>query len=135
MKEKEMIEEMARVIENCTDITDEDYCDNITCDKCRARILYNIGYRKIPKDSVVLSREEYNETLEQFRQEIITLSQELVNSRKETVEKFAKMVYATLTNRKVWVDMHNWWLEGKECPPLKKILNELSKQFGVEIKE
>ena len=63
------------------------------------------------------------------------LEEELKQARKETAEKLIKLVYATLTDRKVWVEMHNWWLEGKECPPLKNLLDELAKQVGVELEK
>jgi hypothetical protein len=37
-----------------------DYCDEVDCcDECLARDLYNAGYRKIPENAVVLTREEY----------------------------------------------------------------------------
>ena len=181
MKDKEkQIEELVKLLhdKNATiewwDYYNDDYNPSYKKElKNVASIIYNAGYRKIPEDSVVLSKEEYEniyeqaeqnvlaniadggtschwceeenqkigyekgskETAEKLREEIITLSQELVNSRKETTEKLIKLVYTTLTDRKVWIAMHEWWLEGKECPQLKALLNEIAKQFGVEIKE
>ena len=60
---------------------------------------YNAGYRKIPEGAVVLTEEELDKKLEPFRLEIISLSQELIETsqklmkaRKETAEKFAERV-------------------------------------------
>ena len=58
-----IIEEMANIISDCTWVTDEDYCESISCEECHAKRLYEHGYRKLPEDSVVLSREEYDELI------------------------------------------------------------------------
>jgi hypothetical protein len=82
-----------------------------------AESLVDKGWVKLPKDRVVLSKEEYNRTLEKFRKEIITLSQELVNSRKETPEEILNELY---------------------CTPKEQVENkikELARFIGVEIKE
>jgi hypothetical protein len=72
------------------------------------------------EDRVVLSKEEYNRTLEKFRKEIITLSQELVNSRNETAEKIYRMADEICTGSQNDGD---------------KILAMIKDTFGVEIKE
>ena len=57
MKDREkQIEEMAQIINGSTEIDTVEYyrCRNI------AITLYLQGYRKLPKDSVVLSKEEYD---------------------------------------------------------------------------
>lgn len=58
MDKKKKIEEMASIIDDCTWVTDENYCENISCEKCHAIRLYNAGYRKIPEGAVVLTKEE-----------------------------------------------------------------------------
>lgn len=63
MKDKEkQIEEIMNTIDDCSWVTDEDYCDGM-CERCRAKRLYEQGYRKLPEDSVVLSREEYQKNI------------------------------------------------------------------------
>lgn len=54
MTKQEQIEEMAQIINGSTELDTIAYyrCMNI------AKTLYNAGYRKIPEDSVVLSKEE-----------------------------------------------------------------------------
>ena len=81
MNKEKQIEEMAKVI--------EDGCANIECnEKCKyyndepyicytkrcAEKILNLGYRKIDKDSIVLSREEYDElvNLQQTHSEELT---------------------------------------------------------------
>ena len=59
--EDEQVEEMANIISDCTWVTDEDYCDSISCEECHAKRLYEKGFKKLPEDRVVLSREEYEE--------------------------------------------------------------------------
>lgn len=56
--------------------------------------LYKAGYRKIPENAVVLTREEYNRLFTKARQsEIKTIDLEsIVNARKETAEKFREML-------------------------------------------
>ena len=50
------------------------------------------GYRKIPEGSVVLTEEELDKKIKPFRLEIIALCKDLVQTRKETAEKFAEML-------------------------------------------
>ena len=94
-----------------------------------ARIYYNAGYRKLPEDSVVLSREEYNLliNIKKFFETadgeisagnlLVYLKEFKEQERKETAEKILKAFeYCNDTN------FYAKWLE-------------LCKQFGVEIKE
>lgn len=102
MNKEQQIEEMAKFMHYKAHGKDKD-CDNEKCEMCwcscknDAEALYNAGYRKIDKDSVVLSREEY----EQLKQTIISqseestklcthLTQKIIDTRKETVEKILK---------------------------------------------
>ena len=119
MKDKEkQIEEMAKVIGNTwlvdlegdtkdvCEVLDEVDINNI------AREFYEKGYRKLPKYSVVLLREEY----EKVDKEIInkstydtiwkagynayekTIGECVAEARKETAEKFAEMLKEELEN-------------------------------------
>lgn len=64
MNKEQQIEEMANYYcEYCKNQTGEKFCEHIDDKSCNiffeAELFYNAGYRKLPKDSVVLSREEY----------------------------------------------------------------------------
>ena len=59
MTKQEQIDEIAKDIHRvCTACSGEMF-DEYTCDRCQAKLLIEKGYQKLPKDSVVLSREEY----------------------------------------------------------------------------
>lgn len=55
-----------------------------------AETLYNAGYRKIPKDSVVLSREEQEKILTATEKRIEELKRQILQARNETAEKILK---------------------------------------------
>ena len=107
-------------------------CDfkNGQCNSYRhAEALYNAGYRKIPKDSVVLSREEQERILTATEKRIKELKRQILQARKETAEKILNEL----------LDFVNGWFEGVEnndfCVELNRISKDLAKQYGVEIKE
>ena len=107
-------------------------CDfkNGQCNSYRqAEALYNTGYRKIPKDSVVLSREEQEKILTATEKRIKELKRQILQARKETAEKILNEL----------LDFVNGWFEGVEnndfCVELNRISKDLAKQYGVEIKE
>ena len=107
-------------------------CDfkNGQCNSYRqAEALYNAGYRKIPKDSVVLSREEQERILTATEKRIKELKRQILQARKETAEKILNEL----------LDFVNGWSEGVEnndfCVELNRISKDLAKQYGVEIKE
>lgn len=92
-----------------------------------AEALYNAGYRKVTKDSVVLSREEY----ERITKELVTeqrateIAKEYFEKiRKETAEKICKMLISKL-------DL-NQFLSGKRII-MEVDVENLAKQFDVEI--
>ena len=87
-----------------------------------ARIYYNAGYQKIPEDSVVLSREEY----EKLKYTWITDSDAYKKGCKETVEKIFKMLISELES--------NQFLSGKRII-MEVDVENLAKQFDVEIEE
>ncbi len=100
------------------------------CDVYRlAETLYNENYCRIDKDSVVLSKEEYNE-IKQYQSYIAEIKKAFDKVRNATAENFLNMLY--------WKAVKH--IKGKnkdECfieISFEK-LDELAKQFGVEIKE
>lgn len=68
-------------------------CPNsgIGCNMCRATALYNAGYRKIPEDSVILTKEEFWKLSNKFSKkeldEIVEFHK--TKARKQSVEEFA----------------------------------------------
>lgn len=86
--------------------------------------LYNAVYGKLPEDSVILSREEFSKALtDNFnmgKKEAQFYSERVVIpiTRKETAEKFLQLAYDRCLEKSF----------------IKKV-EELAKQFGVEIKK
>ena len=118
MKDKE-IEEIARTIIYCP-FSDAD---------SQAKAIYDLGYRKIYKDSVVLTKEE----LEQM----VNVKMKCINdmaiiTRKETAEKFESELKAFI---KVWKMSEDDAMSIPFYKALFEKIGKLAKQFGVEIKE
>lgn len=80
--------------------------------------LYNAGCRKLPKDSVVLSRKEY----EKLNMKYISALEQLENKGKETAEKFAKGLIKIIKEKDTYLDWDD-------------VLEFAKEQFGIEIKE
>ena len=127
MKEQEkQIKEMAKEIGNTwlvdlegntkdvCEVLDEVDINNI------ARELYDKNYRKLPEDSVVLSRKEYDK----LKYTWITDSDAYKKGCKETVEKIFKMLISKLES--------NQFLSGERII-MEVDVENLAKQFGVEI--
>lgn len=108
-----------------------------------AEALYNAGYRKLPKDSVVLSREEYELLANKYKNLEIkysnlcdnyrlckdaneTLKQHIIVTCKKTAEKIFKTLISKLDS--------NQFLSGKRII-MEVDVENLAKQFDVEIKE
>lgn len=131
----EMIEEMAK---SCCSYKNgrcmeslciEDVCDMIceygrTCKK-----FYDLGYRKIPEGSVVLTSEEYKAINMDRAVDILREIQK--QARKETAEKFAEMlkeefeksssIQDSITAKKIFRDI---------CPiKVDKILKKINKEI------
>ena len=79
-----------------------------------AEILYNAGYRKLPEDSVVLSKGAYESLSSKAKANVVNA----VEIRKETAEKFLQLAYDRCLEKSF----------------IKKV-EELARQFGVEIME
>ena len=105
-----------------------------------AEALYNAGYRKLPEDSVVLSRGEYDTlktendkyvkncidyiaTINKLENKVWEVEQQ---ASKETAEKIFKMLISKLES--------NQFLSGKRII-MEVDVENLAKQFDVEIKE
>lgn len=130
MKDKEMIEEMAKDIQNAVNGCVKYWAEVI------AKYLTEQDYRKLPKDSVVLTKDELEDKVIITKKEYDKLKytfncgypvykQGLEEGSKETVEKILNYIadLRIITN-------------GKVCAyDLVNQLEELAKQFGVEIKE
>ena len=91
MDKQKQIEEMVRIIcgkYNNGGCEIDGYVCNLRCDsRIRAEICYEEGYRKIPENAVVLTREEYHKLKSLSTIEEITLGAVYENTRKETAEK------------------------------------------------
>ena len=127
MKEQEkQIKEMAKEIGNTwlvdlegntkdvCEVLDEVDINNI------ARELYDKNYRKLPEDSVVISREEY----EKLKYTWITDSDVYKKGCKEMAEKIFKMLISKLES--------NQFLSGERII-MEVDVENLAKQFDVEI--
>lgn len=128
MRNEEQIEEMGKVmLEKIKDPLDNSRYIIFGKSLRReiARIYYNAGYRKLPKDSVVLSKEEYESDL--------TAQYDVGYEfgRKETAEKIFEVLYQ-------WLDLENIEKYGfvtiQKFDFLRKF-REIYKQLGLEIKE
>lgn len=130
MKDNEkQIEEMAKIIGN-TWLVDLEGDTKDVCEvldgvdiKGIARELYEKGYRKLLKGSVVLSREEICELKYQSEEDF---SKAYDLGSKETAEKIFKMLISKLDS--------NQFLSGKRII-MEVDVENLAKQFDVEIKE
>lgn len=68
-----------------------------------ANLLYEVGYRKIPENAVVLTREEYDK-LQSLKDDYTKgyeagVDEGWDNARKETAEKFKKLLKALVADR------------------------------------
>ena len=82
------IEELMK--DMCTDYPCNRICDQYCGMYDYAERAINAGYRKIPENAVVVSRAEYNDLKGLEKHFDDYLIKEIVATRKETAEKFAK---------------------------------------------
>ena len=112
--------------------------EDIRCIDCIARKLYEQGYRKIPQDSVILTREELSKRDYEFRQ--IGYDECLRDNPKKdkyikTLERKIDQLNAKLdqsikeTAKNILEDLDNNGVYSKDYT------NFMRKQFGVEIEE
>ena len=145
MKQKQ-IEEMANC-KSCYERVGNCYFkDRAICTKwTRAVNLYEQGFRKIPENAVVLTREEYDKLKKQdlFMKDYTSaevLESETKKTRKETAEKFAKEFHARINERRFFSmdmmknsmgDMAQYW-NGKinEQSCVRVDIDEIAKEMN-----
>ena len=133
-KERNEIKDLIKLLDKCVSL-------NPMCKAEVATVVYGNNYRKIPEDSVVLSREEYEMLVNQYKNLEIkysnlcdnyrlckdaneTLKQNIIITRNETAEKILRDLYSEATsNVSETVELTTFQIE------------QLAKQFGVGIKE
>ena len=102
----------------------------IDCEGCAFYLYENLGYRKLPEDSVVLSRKEY----ERITKELVT-EQRATEIAKEYFEKIRKETAEKIyLQAKEIVDATKHIVQGIEYIHIDA-LKEIIKNCGVEIKE
>ena len=121
--EKDQIEKMATDLEEefalCGTLSS---CGTKRCSQCFSKYLYEQGYRKIPEDSVVLSREEYIDLSRNYAGE------QVAQARKETAEKILDLLVPDCK-----ACDENWH---SGCLCLRATLAEkIAKQFGLEVEK
>lgn len=137
MTEQEQIEEireLMKLLDKCASLNPMYKAEVAT-------VVYGNNYRKINEDSIVLSREEYEMLVNQYKNLEIkysnlcdnyrlckdaneTLKQNIIITRNETVEKILRDLYSEATsNVSETVELTTFQIE------------QLAKQYGVEIKE
>ena len=94
-------------------------------------VIYNAGYRKLPEDSVVLSKEEY----ERITKELVT-EQRATEIAKEYFEKMRKETAEKILNDLVKNCQYTFNIDGKPIVELDGdfVLNA-AKSYGIKIKE
>lgn len=145
-KERSEIKDIMKLLNKCVSL-------NPMCKAEVATIIYGNNYRKIPEDSVVLSGEEYEMLVNQYKNLEIkysnlcdnyrlckdaneTLKQNIIITRKEIAENFYDKV-----NENICVfqleNKNQEFTDGyaQAIADICGRLDQVAKQFGVEIKE
>lgn len=128
MKDKEkQIQEIAQIIcgrsKDDICIIDNTSCNSSCCWARNAEAIYNVGYRKHPKDSIVLSREELSKALT-----------DNFNMGKKEAQFYSKRV-AIPTARKETVREILNAVDNESNGQTISITNYLRKKYGVEVEE
>lgn len=153
MNKEKQIEEMKDIVHNLWDKLNQ---DAITTNDI-VNALYNAGYRKLPEDSVVLSREELSKRDYEFRQigydeclrdnpkkdkyiktlerKIDQLNAKLDQASKATAERDFCTIIKALEERKERVKAFYGIAEKTGIDMAISEVKRLAEQFGVEIKE
>jgi hypothetical protein len=130
LQRAKQIEEMAKDIRSWDDCYDEN--GDINLDYTLQEYLYILGYRKLPEDSVVLSREEYEvlkikEKEKHWLQTCMSIWKNAkIEGSKETAEKIFNKILDFIH--------YETFRKGYELKKVESKVQELAKQFGVEIK-
>lgn len=125
MKDKEkQIEEMAQDIAySCADMG-YNGCGDKTCCGCIAKSIYDAGYRKIEDHEIVISKDEY---------ERINDTVNLRKVRKETASEILQELYDWLGDDFEELNETSF-IHIMKKDYIRRI-NEIAKQFGVEVEE
>lgn len=128
MTDKKTIEEMAKDIKSWDDCYDEN--GDIDLNYTLQQHLYNLNYRKLPENAVVLTKEEYEKKLGEMLDKGYALSKLFMEkvkqqARKETVRGLLKALKAKQVICSPEEDNFVYMLD----------INELAKQHGVEVEE
>ena len=116
MNKQEQIEEMEKIIDELYNVYDTPPGDI-------AKGIYNAGYRKIPENVVVLTKEEYIDLSRNY------VTEQIEKARKETAKEIInEIVYCARINTKAvdGVINKNSFVECVEV---------LAKKYGVEVEE
>ena len=149
MKDKEIIKEMAKEIFNICAWRFGNPNDYKEVFNDIAEDLTKLNYRKIDKDSIVISREllEINDVKSVDELVIISrpnlmakLELKEKEARKEMAEKFAKDIFNHITTPEVWKELRTLWLyidgnKNANRPIWNLLIEPIAKQLGIEIKE
>ena len=124
MDKQKQIEEMAKTL--CANCRKDGYScslyssdDDWVCaqERERAEFFYNAGYRKIPENAVVLTKEEFEKYEHRQNQiNVLLLNNELLRKtlaevRKETAEKFAAMLQSEFREEDFYCDYVAWKID------------------------
>lgn len=146
MNDKQQIEEIAEWI--CSYNCDRSTCFG-GCEKCDnyklANNLYEQGYRKLPENAVVLTKEEYDE-IKQYQSYIPELKKAFDKVRNATAEMYKDECeywksrceeIGNVASKETAREILRRFVEFSEnpCNSREDILEELARQFGVEVKE
>lgn len=132
MTKQEQIKEMGQIIcERSKDgicLLDKASCDGICGWTLQAQTIYNAGYRKVPEDAIVLTKEELDK-LHIFDDEMFEriLNYEREKGRKETAKEILILLGKGFDETKM--------TEFKNLPWYKLFCRELKHRYSVEVKE
>lgn len=92
MTDEKMIEEMARDLKNIKELQ---AIYKYTPAYFEAQCMFNLGYRKLPENAVVLTREDYNRIRSRERQviDLESIMKAEEKARKETIKEVLDKVY------------------------------------------
>ena len=129
MNKEQQISEMAKIV-------DEMYWVYDTTAGDIAEELYNAGYRKIPENAVVLTKEEYIDLSRNY------VTEQIEKARKETAKEiFQKVVNICRKEEDFQDGTVNTQLEPlyfgimNGCAFIRGEVKELTEQYGVEVEE
>lgn len=140
---EEMIEEMAKTMAGCNTTCDEcfEQLERVMLTKiediaqhCQAYMFakraIEAGYRKILEDSVVVSKERYSMFCKLENEHIINTEEFRQQTRKETAKEILRDIKYKIEDR------NGAMLEedlSVDATILQEVLNEIAKQYGVEV--